>query len=136
MEPGETRIGFARVGVPHLVVACADVLKVDVPRRGRSLRHHPRLQAGANVNFVARRGDEWTYRTYERGVEEETLACGSGSVATAAMLKAWNGEPGPLTLVTSSGAPLRISFNGPKPFLAGEGRLVFTGALRDLIPAY
>jgi diaminopimelate epimerase len=136
LEDGESRIGFARVGVPHLVVACGDVSAVDVERRGRALRHDPGLRAGANVNFVSRRGPDWTYRTYERGVEEETLACGSGSVAAAAMLMAWNVERAPLTLITSSGAPLRISFNGDAPALSGEGRLVFEGTLRDVMSAY
>lgn len=136
LEPGESRIGFARVGVPHLVVACGNVVDVDVDRRGRILRHDPGLAAGANVNFVSRRGDDWTYRTYERGVEEETLACGSGSVAAAAMLMAWNGEPAPVTLITSSGAPLTVSFNDGTPSLAGEGRLVFQGTLADIIPGY
>jgi diaminopimelate epimerase len=136
LEDGESRIGFARVGVPHLVVACGDVSAVDVERRGRALRHDPGLRAGANVNFVSRRGPDWTYRTYERGVEEETLACGSGSVAAAAMLMVWNVERAPLTLITSSGAPLRISFNGDSPALSGEGRLVFEGTLRDVMSAY
>jgi diaminopimelate epimerase len=136
LEAGESRIGFARVGVPHLIVACGDVSAVDVERRGRHLRHNSALRAGANVNFVSRRGPDWTYRTYERGVEEETLACGSGSVAAAAMLIAWDGEQAPLTLITSSGAPLRISFNGDLPSLAGEGRLVFEGTLRDAMSDY
>ena len=136
LEAGESRIGFARVGVPHLVVACGDIAKIDVERRGRALRYHPGLEAGANVNFVSRRGEDWTYRTYERGVEEETLACGSGSVAAAAMLIAWNGERAPVRLITASGAPLTISFNDGIPALAGEGRLVFQGTLREVFPAY
>jgi len=136
LEDGESRIGFARVGVPHLVVACADVARVDVERRGRALRYDPGLQAGANVNFVSQRGEDWTYRTYERGVEEETLACGSGSVAAAAMLIAWNGEKTPVRLITSSGAPLTISFNGGIPALAGEGRLVFQGTLREVLAGF
>jgi diaminopimelate epimerase len=136
LEHGESRIGFARVGVPHLVVACSDVASVDVERRGRALRNDPGLTAGANVNFVSRRGPEWTYRTYERGVEEETLACGSGSVAAAAMLIAWDGERTPVKLITSSGAPLTISFNDGTPALAGEGRLVYQGSLRDVLPGY
>ena len=132
LAPGERRIGFARVGVPHLVVACADVDAVDVEARGRTLRHLPSLAAGANVNFVSRRGTNWTYRTYERGVEEETLACGSGSVAAAAMLIAWDGETDPVRLITRSGAPLTVSFKDGIPALSGEGRLVFKGTLRDL----
>jgi diaminopimelate epimerase len=133
LEPGERRIGYARVGVPHLVVACADIEKVDVENRGRALRFLPSLKAGANVNFVSRRGSDWAYRTYERGVEEETLACGSGSVATAAMLMAWDGEGDPVTLITRSGAPLRVSFSNGQTTLSGEGRLVFQGELRDVI---
>jgi diaminopimelate epimerase len=136
LEPGESRIGYARVGVPHLIVACGDVSKVDVDRRGRDLRNDSNLPAGANVNFVSRRGRDWTYRTYERGVEEETLACGSGSVATAAMLIAWDGEQAPLRLITSSGAPLTVSFDDGVPALAGEGRLVFTGLLRDVLSPF
>lgn len=132
LGPGERRVGFATVGVPHLVVACADVEAVDVEGRGRALRYLPSLKAGANVNFVSRRGSDWTYRTYERGVEEETLACGSGSVATAAMLMAWNGESGPVRLITRSGAPLTVTFEDGVPALSGEGRLVFEGRLRDL----
>jgi diaminopimelate epimerase len=134
LAAGENRIGFARVGVPHLVVSCADIEAVDVEGRGRALRYLPNLSAGANVNFVSRRGSDWTYRTYERGVEEETLACGSGSVATAAMLMAWNGESGPVRLITRSGAPLIVTFENDVPALSGEGRLVFEGRLRDLSP--
>lgn len=131
---GERRIGYARVGVPHLIVACDEVDTVDVENRGRALRFHPSLEAGANVNFVSRRGSDWTYRTYERGVEEETLACGSGSVAAASMLIAWDGESSPVTLITRSGAPLRVSFEDGRPHLSGEGRLVFQGYLRDIEP--
>src|SRR3954454_783380 len=90
---GERRMGFALVGVPHLVILCDDVATVDVVGRGRPLRSHPSLVHGANVNFVSRRSAEgrngWKVRTYERGVEAETLACGSGAVATTLMLMAW-----------------------------------------------
>lgn len=132
LERGETQIGYARVGVPHLVVACGDVESVAVETRGRQLRHLPSLRSGANVNFVSRGADGWTYRTYERGVEEETLACGSGSVAAAAMLVAWHGERDPIRLWTRSGAPLTVSFRNGNTTLAGEGRLVFSGTLRDV----
>ena len=133
LAPGEERIGFARVGVPHLVVSCSNADNVDVENRGRELRHHPRLHAGANVNFVSRKGPDWTYRTYERGVEEETLACGSGSVATAAMLVEWAKETGPVRLLTRSGAPLTVTFENGST-LSGEGRLVAEGTLRDVSP--
>src|SRR6185437_3708490 len=88
---GEERMGFCRPGVPHLVVRCADVLPVDVISRGRELRRDPSLRpAGANIDFVSRREDgSWAIRTYERGVEGETLACGTGAIAAAILLSAW-----------------------------------------------
>lgn len=89
-EQGDQRLGFVRVGVPHLVVLCSAAGEVDVERRGPPLRQHPGLADGANVNFVSRSDDgTWAMRTFERGVEAETLACGTGSVATALLLTSW-----------------------------------------------
>lgn len=136
LRPGEDQIGYARVGVPHLVVACRDVEAIDVLRRGRELRHHTALPAGANANFVAPSGEGWAVRTYERGVEEETLACGTGAVATAALLGAWGFAGQSVELRTRSGHPLRVTFRktegGLIPSLQGEGRIVFEGSIRDL----
>src|SRR5215207_5921543 len=131
---GERRIGFAMVGVPHVVVLCDDVEGVDVVGRGRPLRYDPALDAGANINFVARNGDGWAYRTYERGVEAETLACGTGAVAAAALLERWGETGGVTTLRTRSGLPLRVRFRETAPgvmtpSLSGEGRIVFRGEL-------
>lgn len=134
-RPGERRIGFVMVGVPHVVVLCDDVGAVDVVGRGRSIRHDPWLSSGANVNFVARDGSGWSLRTYERGVEAETLACGTGAVATAALLAAW-GQSGDVTSVrTRSGLTLSVTLrrgiSGITPTLGGEGRIVFRGELAD-----
>lgn len=131
---GEQRIGFARVGVPHLVVLTNDADAVDVFARGRTLRYLPQLANGANANFVSRNtAGEWRMRTYERGVEEETLACGTGTVATVALLNAWGLTPGGVTLRTSSGCDVYASaLPGQPPVLRGEGRIVYTGLLRDL----
>src|SRR6185436_17450378 len=94
---GERWIGFAQAGVPHLVVRVEDVEQVDVVGRGRPLRHEKSLAQGANVNFVSPDGQGgWRVRTYERGVEGETLACGTGAVATAILLHE-NGDAGPET---------------------------------------
>lgn len=135
-EAGEARIGFALVGVPHLVVRVPDVEQVDLSRRGRALRHDPTLAAGANVNFVsAGRSGGWRMRTFERGVEGETLACGTGAVACAAVLAAWADAGAETVIVTSSGQPLEIrqpTTAGAGPTLAGEGRIVFRGQLGDL----
>ena len=136
---GERRIGFANTGVPHLVVLVVDAERVDLPKRGRELRHHPSLAAGANVNFVSASGESWRMRTYERGVEAETKACGTGAVATAALLVAWGLiASGPVDVLTSSGRVLTAtvgtvctSTDGPAPALRGEGRLVFSGRYGD-----
>lgn len=134
LRAGERRIGFAMVGVPHVVILCDDIESVDVVGRGRPIRYDPALKVGANVNFVGRDAAGWAMRTYERGVEAETLACGTGSVATAALLANW-GESGAATEIrTRSGLPLRIRFRETAPgvvtpSLAGEGRVVFRGEL-------
>ena len=136
---GEERIGFARVGVPHLVVVVQDLEAVDVAARGRELRNDPSLRDGANVNFVRRLAPgRWAMRTYERGVEAETLACGSGSVAAATLLAEWGIEPKHerILILARSGRDLAVSWKRVagdlQPFLSGEGRLVFAGELRDL----
>jgi diaminopimelate epimerase len=138
LEPGEERLGFATAGIPHVVIKVPDVSSVDVIRRGRQVRHDSSLNAGANVNFVSRdRGDQWRIRTYERGVEAETLACGTGSVATAILLNVWGEAPGDVELQTASGRLLgiRSSVGSDGHWLAslrGEGRLVFEGELREI----
>lgn len=133
---GEERIGFALAGVPHLVVVCADVEAVNLEVRGAELRRHPSLgSAGANVNFVASRSDgSWRYRTFERGVEGETLACGTGSIATGILLQSWGLADTPVTLWTSSARPVVVTLRREpgaslafRPSLRGEGRVVFRG---------
>ena len=140
LQAGERRVGFARVGVPHLVLLVDDVGAVRVFERGRELRHLPSLRDGANVNFVSRSPDgRWTLRTYERGVEEETLACGTGSVAVAAILHAWGLSDGAVSLQTRSGGDLVATVppatSASPPVLRGEGRIVFEGTLGDVVPS-
>jgi len=137
LEPGEERIGFAMVGVPHLTVRVDDVESVDVLGRGRALRRHPSLRQGANVNFVSPAGaDGWRIRTYERGVEGETLACGSGAVASALLLTSWGAAAGPVRLRTRSGRTLEVRLargdDGWRASLSGEGRIVFQGEFGEL----
>lgn len=134
---GERRIGFALVGVPHVVVSCDDVSRAPVVDRGRRLRHHEKLAHGANVNFVSAAGPgRWRIRTYERGVEAETLACGTGAVASALMLSAWGESSDRCELETKSGRVLRVRHSraGGKlyPSLSGEARIVFRGELGEL----
>lgn len=139
LEAGETRLGFALVGVPHVVVLCADVDRAPVFERGRRLRHHSQLAQGANVNFVSRLDDRWRIRTYERGVEAETLACGTGAVATALLLTAWGEAAQTVELETKSGRSLRVRHrrDGVRHMssLSGEARIVFVGKLAELFSA-
>lgn len=137
LKSGEQRLGYARVGVPHVVVEVSDLESADVAGRGSELRHHRSLIDGANVNFVSKRaGGEFAYRTFERGVEGETLACGTGAVATAIMLSDWGESGGETTLWTRSSLPLTVSLRRDAgswlPSLRGEGRIVFEGQIRDL----
>jgi diaminopimelate epimerase len=135
LEPGERRIGFAMAGVPHLVVRCDDVESMPVEARGRALRYSDFRADGANVNFVSSRGGEWSIRTYERGVEGETLACGSGAIASALLLARWNESGDTTSLTTRSGRVLTVRLERAgeswKPTLAGEGRIVFTGEIDE-----
>lgn len=132
----EQSLGYALVGVPHVVIEVPDLSAVDVVGRGREVRTHRSLAMGANVNFVARGsgdGKEWSIRTYERGVEGETLACGTGAVAAAVLLTAWGRASEPVSLVTRSGRILTVRLRrdgaGWKPSLRGAADLVFTGRL-------
>jgi diaminopimelate epimerase len=137
LERGESRMGFAQAGVPHLVIAVADLDAVDVVARGRPLRRHSTLPNGANVNFVHEESDgAFSYRTYERGVEAETLACGTGAVAIATLLLAWSLARSPVLLRTRSGRELRVRLTGPPdaptPSLAGDARIVYRGQFGEL----
>lgn len=134
---GELSVGFAAAGVPHLVISCEDASAVDVARRGPPLRRHPSLAQGANVNWVSRLPGGWAIRTYERGVEGETLACGTGAVAAAVVLAGWGLAPAAGTaLRTASGRWLEVTLRsgeaGAVPSLRGEGRVVFRGELADV----
>ncbi|HUR22002.1 MAG TPA: diaminopimelate epimerase [Vicinamibacterales bacterium] len=137
LKPGEGRMGFALVGVPHLVITVEDLDSVDVVGRGGPLRRDPSLKAGANVNFVQAAADgSFRYRTYERGVEAETLACGTGAVAIAVLLADWGLAKSPVRITTRSGRALQVRLSGPRssaiPSLSGEARLVYRGQLGEL----
>jgi len=125
--------------VPHLVLLVDDVDRVELERRGPPLRHDPALGAGgANVNWVSAGADgAFRMRTYERGVEGETLACGTGAVACAAVLAERGLAKPPVRLWTRSGMPLEICWDRSAKAvtsirLSGEGRLVFRGIVGEL----
>jgi diaminopimelate epimerase len=132
---GEQWLALGTVGVPHLIVRVDDIERIDVLERGRALRFDPRLgEHGANVNFVApgAAGEAWAIRTYERGVEAETLACGTGTVAAAIALAARGEASLPLKFRSRGGPRLlvRAELAGRRAhdiWLGGQGRLLFRG---------
>jgi len=97
-------------GVPHAVIAVDDIEGVDVIGIGRKVREHAEFApAGTNVNFIApEKGSSLSIRTYERGVEDETLACGTGSVAGALVHALNTRATSPIDLITRSGSRLTI----------------------------
>jgi diaminopimelate epimerase len=132
--PGERWMAFATVGVPHLIIRVDDIEAIDLLGRGKSLRYDPRFgAAGANVNFVAapaRRGDPWLIRTYERGVEGETLACGTGTVASGVALAARGEAELPIRFTSRGGEELLVRAElserqASEVWLGGQGKLVF-----------
>jgi diaminopimelate epimerase len=113
MANGEKeRAHFINSGVPHVVVPVSKVDDVDVRRRGEAIRRHKMFSpAGANVNFIEKRGaQKIRLRTYERGVEDETLACGTGVVASALIFAATEKVEGPISITVRSGSELSVGF--------------------------
>jgi diaminopimelate epimerase len=133
----EENLGFSKVGVPHIVIVDQDVESAEIIQRGSLIRRDKSLREGANVNFVSRtEDDKWLIRTYERGVESETLACGTGAVASAILLVEWGKAVSPVVLRTRSGRDLTVTVHREgqvwKPSLKGSADIVFSGNLRDL----
>jgi diaminopimelate epimerase len=129
---------LVRVGVPHLVTRVRPAALAGLPVRewGRALRIHPALgPGGANVDFLALSSRGASLRTYERGVEDETLACGTGAAAAAVCAALWAGRRSPVVLAAAGGR-LRASFRPAaraKPgrftdvWLQGPAEEVFSG---------
>jgi diaminopimelate epimerase len=105
-------VHFINSGVPHVVVPVDKVDDVDVRKRGEALRRHEKFSpAGANVDFIEKAGPKKILvRTYERGVEDETLACGTGVVASALIFAATEKVEGPISVVVRSGSELSVDF--------------------------
>ncbi|MFW6055372.1 MAG: diaminopimelate epimerase, partial [Thermodesulfobacteriota bacterium] len=124
---------FVNTGVPHVVYFSSRAAAENLKEMGPAIRYHPRFApAGSNVNCVQVKKDKSLFvRTYERGVEDETLACGTGAAAAAVIANAL-GHCGPkVSVVTTSREHLEISLEKDGVFLRGQAVLVYTG---ELIP--
>jgi diaminopimelate epimerase len=106
------RYSFLNTGVPHAVLFVSDLETVDLPRIGRGIRTHRAFSPrGTNVDFAFVKDGEVWIRTYERGVEGETLACGTGAVACGILAAAHGLAAPPVTVHTRGGMPLTIHFD-------------------------
>jgi diaminopimelate epimerase len=129
---------FMMVGVPHYVVLLrTDLWAQDIAPLGMAIRRHRDLEpdGGANANFVVVR-DEHSIevRTYERGVENETLACGSGVVASAVTSAMFGKVKSPVSVLTRSGVTLEVSFTLRDGYasdvrLKGDARLIYRATI-------
>jgi diaminopimelate epimerase len=137
---GGTKYGISRVntGVPHAVMAVENIQETPVKELGREIRFHPDFApAGTNANFISVQPDNIVIiRTYERGVEDETLACGTGCVASALISSRQFGLTSPVTLLTRSGGYLKIYFKQDGDvfsdvYMEGDARVIYRAELGE-----
>lgn len=139
LEEGALELVFINTGVPHAVVFVEDIEGAKVVEVGRKIRYHSAFfPKGTNVDFVmVLSEDALAMRTYERGVEGETLACGTGAVASALAAHMRSLVRPPVKVKTRGGGELRVDFR-PKGqggyrdvYLEGDARVVFEGVVRE-----
>lgn len=129
-------VHFVNSGVPHVVIPVSRIDDVDVRAEGSAIRHHEMFSAsGTNVNFIEKRGPKKiAVRTYERGVEDETLACGTGVVASALIFAAIENVEAPIVVMARGGDELKVGFEKTgnqfrNVTLTGPAEFVFEGTV-------
>jgi diaminopimelate epimerase len=124
------KISSVNTGVPHAVMLVDDVDSFDIKSFGQKVRYHDFFQpAGTNVNVYSVYGNKLKQRTYERGVEDETMACGTAAVAVSIFAIKDAIMKSPINIITKSGIELKVYIENDKYFLQGEARLVYTGTI-------
>jgi diaminopimelate epimerase len=122
-------------GVPHAVAFVDDIDAIDIRESGALIRHHDSFSpAGTNVNFVQKQGNKLLVRTYERGVEDETLACGTGVTAVALIAHHILEMKPPVDLIVRSGRRLKVFFEWSggalsKVSLLGPADIIYEGVI-------
>jgi diaminopimelate epimerase len=122
------KVSAVNTGVPHAVVFVED-MDFDIMNAAPFIRHNSLFPEGANVNFV-KVGQPLEIRTFERGVEGETLSCGTGSVAAASVARRL-GLVDDEVIVQTKGGPLLISFEEGKAFMEGPAVTVCSGEISE-----
>ena len=120
---------FVNTGVPHAVAVMDHLELVDVWKLGRAIRQHQYFApAGTNVNFISsEEKGTLSLRTYERGVEDETYACGTGAVASAIVARELGMTGEETDITTTGGEVLGVILRDGKTYLRGAAELVFKG---------
>ena len=127
---------YLDTGSPHFVKFVNDLENYPVFEQGSSIRYNERFKLnGTNVNFVEIQGTEFKVRTYERGVEDETLACGTGVTAVAIAAHASNKKINNPLLVSTLGGTLKVLFEDiggvyKNVWLVGPAKLVYKGSMK------
>ena len=136
LKSGPVTVCSVNTGVPHVVVMNETIEDISVFDIGREIRFHEAFApAGTNVNFICQQNQgQVAIRTYERGVENETLACGTGSIAAALVTACKAKWPSPINLLTRSGESLTISFRKDgntfkEVYLEGDARIIYSAQL-------
>ena len=136
IESEEAVVHYINSGVPHVVVSVSRIDVVDVRSKGEKIRRHEMFAPkGANVNFLEKRGPKKiALRTYERGVEDETLACGTGVVASALVFAATENVSGTIGVLVRGGNELMVGFDRSgsqfrNVTLTGPAEFVFEGTI-------
>jgi diaminopimelate epimerase len=126
---------YVTVGVPHIIIFAPNLDQINIPMVGKRIRNLKRFQPqGTNVNFaMVTRSRRLRVRTYERGVEDETLACGTGVAATAAVALRNGMVSSPVQVETASGETITVQFKKSGemlvPYLIGKAHFVFSGTV-------
>jgi len=125
---------YLNTGVPHFVIFVKNLEKLDVYNLGREIRFHKFFAPhGTNVNFAQKINDIYFIRTYERGVEAETYACGTGATASAIIINKLTNEKSPIVLKAKGGL-LKVFFKKDNSgyidvWLEGPANIIYEGKL-------
>ena len=138
LEDGPVKVSSINTGVPHVVIPVDDIYDVEVVKLGREIRYHEKFApAGTNVNiYCQEKEDKITIRTYERGVEDETLACGTGVVACVLVYAYKAKMKSPISVRTKSGEWLLVYFEEKEGtfyniYLEGDARIIYKGEMSE-----